>query len=466
MKKDELVLFEKKVTSLRAQGKYKETIQNCYELLKYAEQLKDTKAAMTVYLNLAASYYCIGDIEEAFKCISFHRELCDKYGDEADELNTNNTMFLIYEYNKNFDKAKETLEKSIALGKKIKKYNIVSNGYSNYSHICFSAGEYEKALEMADTGLQMARKHKPSSEILELRVKLNIANAQIALNDFDSSKILINEMINSPFLDSYIREKAQCYDLQGQWFSRQKLYEEAFQAYSNAKALVEGYSDVYLLKDIQEKRCKLCDLTGDINSGYKVQKELIALLNEINKREIALTAMKLEIKSDIDSMKKTINHDYLTGVYNRNYIENIVNNWMRSAHRSHENIICMIIDIDKFKSINDKYGHLFGDEVIKQVAKACSDIVSEYGLIGRYGGDEFVVILKNLSADNARKKAEQILDLVRKIKTYQNMKETSVTLSIGVADNLTCNAENFKDLFNVADMNLYKAKQNGRNQAV
>lgn len=466
MTKNEIDKLKQKVSLLRAEGKYKETIKNCYELLKYGAELQDYKAVMTSYINLAASYYCIGDIEEALRCVSYHKEICDKYGDAIDQLSSYNTMFLLYECNKNNDKCKETLEKSIALGIELEQYNIVSNGYSNYSHICYRCGEYEKALEIANLGLQMAQKHEPFSEILEFRVKLNIAKAHIALKHFDVAKILIDEMINKSILNLYVREKAQCYDLQGEWYKRQKLYKQAFDAYTNAKVIAESYNDIYLLKNIQEERCNLCEKIGEVDEGYKVQKELIQLLYEINEREIALTAMKLEIKNDINTMEEKANYDYLTGVYNRKYLETTTANWLKVAEVNNESIVCMILDIDKFKSINDEYGHLFGDEILKQVSKVCQKVITQCDLIARYGGDEFVAILKDASLEAGKKKAQQMLEAVRNLKIYKENDEILTTLSIGVADNRSCNAKNFQDLFSAADANLYKAKKNGKNQVV
>lgn len=97
----------------------------------------------------------------------------------------------------------------------MKKYNIVSNGYSNYSDISMTEEDYTKALEMATIGLEMAKLHVPFTPILELRVKLNIAKSLIGLKDFEASKSLINEIINDPILELFIREKAHCYDLRG-----------------------------------------------------------------------------------------------------------------------------------------------------------------------------------------------------------------------------------------------------------
>ena len=199
MDKDDLFLLQKKVTTLRAEGKYIETIEACFHLLECGLKVNDFKSILTAHLNSAASYYCIGEIEEAFISIDKYEEICMIYGDETDKLNSYNILFLLYDYTKEFNKAKKTLEKSIDLGRELKRYNIVSNGYSNYSHISLIEKNYAKALEMAKSGLEMAGLHEPESPILKLRVKLNIASAYIGLSDFVTSGSLINEMIQKSY---------------------------------------------------------------------------------------------------------------------------------------------------------------------------------------------------------------------------------------------------------------------------
>jgi diguanylate cyclase (GGDEF)-like protein len=464
MEKEDLKLLQDKVSLLRAKGKYKETIETSHHLLKLGMEMNDYPSILIAHRCNVASYYCIGAIEEAFHSLDAYNEVCNKYGEETDKLHLYNMSVLLYEYNKDFDKAKDTLEKSIALGKKLKKYNIISNGYSNYSHILLEEKNYEAALEMAKKGLEMAKLHEPASRILEIRVQLNIAKAYIGLDQFEASGALIEEMINDPILESFIREKSQCYDLKGHWYAKQKLYKEAFESLTIAKELVESYNDVYLLKTIQEERCKLCEQMNDIHLGYIVQKEYISLLKEINNRELALTALKLEIKHSVAEIERKANTDYLTGLYNRSYIETIANEWLKQAAEKNENIVCIAFDIDNFKLINDEYGHLFGDEVIKQVSKACSKLFNKNELFGRYGGDEFVVILKGTSLEIGKKKAEQIRKTLKNYLINKDGKSVSIAASIGIADNSNGTVMNFNELFHLADVGLYKAKQIGKNR--
>lgn len=227
---------------------------------------------------------------------------------------------------------------------------------------------------------------------------------------------------------------------------------------------MESYNDVYLLKTIQEERMRLCDLMNDIQTGYMVQKEYIALLKEINDRELSLTALKLEIKHSISAIEKKANVDFLTGTYNRNYFEKAINDWLSQASTVKENIVCIVFDIDNFKYFNDEHGHLFGDEVIKQVSKACLSILQDGEIMGRFGGDEFIVALKGVSLELGKKRAEQIEEAIGNLQINKDGELVSIQVSIGVADNLCGTITSFLDLFHFADTALYNAKKSGKNQ--
>ncbi|WP_067927076.1 tetratricopeptide repeat-containing diguanylate cyclase, partial [Alicyclobacillus shizuokensis] len=464
MEESDLQSLQQLVTSLRAQGKYKETIEACYDLLKRGEEAHDYKSILVALLNSAASYYCIGDIDEAFRCISVYDEVCREYGDETDHLNRHNVLFLLYEYNKDFDKAKSTLDKAISLGTQLQKYNIVSNAYSNYSHLYLAEENFEGALEAGRKGLEAAKLHRPPSAILELRVKLNIAEAHIGLRDFESSRMLIEEIGEQPILnsDSYIRERVQFTMLQGSWCSNQGFYREAFEWLTRARDLVNRYDDIYLLEEIQKERCRLCEQIGDFQTGFYVQKEYISVLLESRKRELERTALQLEVKHSLADLKRKANTDHLTGLPNRYRLESTANEWLREAADRRENIVCIVVDIDHFKCINDQHGHLFGDEVIRQATDACASVLRSDDLIGRYGGDEFVVILRGVTLDVGVRKAEQMLEAIRNLNVSCGETPVPISASLGVADNGEGTVLQFNDLFQLADVELYKAKANGR----
>ncbi len=152
--------------------------------------------------------------------------------------------------------------------------------------------------------------------------------------------------------------------------------------------------------------------------------------------------------------------DALTGLYNKKTTEELIVKYLTDK-QSEKFGALMIIDIDNFKSINDTFGHLYGDAVIKQLGSALRNIFQKSDVLGRVGGDEFFVFLKNHKEhDVLVKKAEQICDEFRK--TYeQNGVEVKVSASVGIAT--TNNTLNFKEMYQMADIALYNTKAKGKN---
>ena len=466
MVKERLMKLAQETTILRSEGKYIKTIQASDFLLELASKTQDHKAMMTAHINLAASYFCIGDMEEALKSIEAHHELCLRDGNDAAWLNAHNIRFLLHSYNKEHDLAIETLKKSILLGKKLNHYNIVSNAYSNYSHILQELEQHEEGLKLAELSLDFAKLHEPFSPILLFRSTLNIANAIIYLGETDKAKQLLDDLWASDFLTDFPREKAQLYVLQARWHEVQLEFKKAFDAYSTALKIVGTYKDLTFSKDIQQQRIKLLDVLGDFEKGYQIQKEYIELLHALDEQALAQKTLQLNLKLNQSSIVNQINIDPLTGLYNRSYIEETTDKWLLSAQEKDDSVICITFDIDNLKVVNDNYGHLMGDEMIKKVAEACAKIVRKEDLLGRFGGDEFLLIMKGISIENGKIKAQQIVDTIKGIQLDTGTKFISVTVSIGVSDNVQQQIISFKELFHLADLALYKAKENGKDQVV
>ncbi len=163
-------------------------------------------------------------------------------------------------------------------------------------------------------------------------------------------------------------------------------------------------------------------------------------------------ALMEELEEKNKTLKNITDHDFLTGAYNRLYL----NHYMKSI----SNPYCLLmLDIDFFKSVNDTYGHSVGDDVLIAVTKTMQNAVRTDDLVARIGGEEFAVILENLSVDEAYPIAEKIRLAVSDIRINRSL---NVTISIG----LTCHApgQNFDEMLKEADEYLYKAKSTGRNR--
>jgi len=154
--------------------------------------------------------------------------------------------------------------------------------------------------------------------------------------------------------------------------------------------------------------------------------------------------------------------DNLTQVLNRTAYNLNIEQMIRDYHRFKDPTILAIADIDYFKKFNDRYGHRCGDQILRSVASSINSSIRASDIVYRYGGEEFVVILKKTDLDRAEKIVENIrMQVVQNFST-QNGGKRNVTISLGVTEFREHDTE--KSVFNRADQALFQAKKNGRNQ--
>jgi len=151
--------------------------------------------------------------------------------------------------------------------------------------------------------------------------------------------------------------------------------------------------------------------------------------------------------------------DQLTGLYNRYYIFNKLNDEIKRAKRFQRSFCVILMDIDNFKNINDKFGHDVGDFVLFEVAEVLREITRSIDTVGRLGGEEFIVICPNTDIVGGKITAEKIRSSIEKLHIPHVGK---ITVSVGVAE--FTGDETAHELIKSADLALYKAKRSGKNK--
>lgn len=160
-----------------------------------------------------------------------------------------------------------------------------------------------------------------------------------------------------------------------------------------------------------------------------------------------------------EELKKASTLDELTGVYNRRALWDFMSIFTKHSKRYKEPLSLMIIDIDNFKYINDNYGHLFGDKVLKEFTKIATNCIRESDVFARYGGDEFIILMPKAGIVEARIIAERIREELRKTPLVGTV---SVTVSIGITEYIE--GEEVEFFLKRADEALYEAKITGKNR--
>jgi diguanylate cyclase (GGDEF)-like protein len=175
-----------------------------------------------------------------------------------------------------------------------------------------------------------------------------------------------------------------------------------------------------------------------------------------------ILALQRELVSAYEAANYQASHDHLTGLLNRRVLVSFAQQELDRSGREGRPVTAILCDVDHFKQVNDTQGHFTGDKVLVEVAERVRSACRSYDQVGRYGGEEFLVIAANCDAAEAAKVAERIRqDVSEHPIKLENGQSLNCTLSLGVA--VASPNVSLEELLNAADEALYEAKHNGRN---
>lgn len=235
---------------------------------------------------------------------------------------------------------------------------------------------------------------------------------------------------------------------------------------SRRHATIRVAGDYALVRD-------LGSANGTYVDGARVEEALLANGSRLN---VGMqTVLKFIWADDIeaDFQRKLVEgalQDPLTGLFNRRMLEDRLGSELAGALRHGRLVSILMIDIDHFKAVNDTYGHLAGDEVLRMVAATIRATLRKEDFVARFGGEEFVVIARETALDGAQLLAERIRRAVERSRCVWQDHELSATVSVGVTVSTLparfVPGETERQLLDAADRALYRAKQEGRNLVV
>jgi len=231
-----------------------------------------------------------------------------------------------------------------------------------------------------------------------------------------------------------------------------------------AAMLIVGWVSIWIMLIIAYKISspirKLSKITKDIiEFNYSTDMEIPPSNDEIGELAENFENMRQKIKS-------LVTEDPLTQVHNRRFMMHIFGLAVLKANRNNTQLCCIMMDIDHFKKINDTYGHQGGDVVLMAVGKTLKEISRDYDTPARYGGEEFLFLLPETGLSDAVSIAERIREAIKQLAIAYDNKEVHCTMSLGVAEFVHDRVDTTDKIIHNADIALYQAKENGRDQVV
>jgi len=229
-----------------------------------------------------------------------------------------------------------------------------------------------------------------------------------------------------------------------------------------------------LKSDDGEERSLLisCVFVGGSDGGRKgvlVTMDDITIVESQN-RELTVMVSKLRQSQELieeknRELKELATIDPLSGIANRRALMEALDNHISDAYRDETKLACIMTDIDHFKQVNDVYGHKVGDDVIKASASVLQSLCRDEDIVGRYGGEEFVMVLPGMDAEAAAEVAEKARIATIALAYGEDLPLDKLSASYGVSD-LSCEPTDGASFVDSADQGLYQAKESGRNRVV
>ncbi len=497
------VVYDKMV-DLYESEKYQSAIDLGKSLLEKAKRLDDKVSEKKALEVLSYASYFLIDYIGAMTYIIQFAKLVEADGEIAERIKTYNVFISLYTRQGEYNEAKKLLIKVNELATENKLHLALCKNENNYGFFHNTFKEYHKSIPHLLNALAISEKHH-FNDLIPV-VHGNLAVAYIRTGELEHGKESLDTIFTLMAAGHSGISRAEAYMYRGELYAIQGKYEEALKQLQASKVISNKYGYTAELAEATLIEASTYKRQNDYDKAYHALEEYIELNQilsntakrgavtklkmeyDVNKREIEADILReqnailedqnrmiseqraeLERLNEVlgrqnDDLHQSAIEDYLTGVFNRKYFTLKLQEEFSIANEHDRNVACIIFDIDKFKNINDTYGHLVGDEMIKHVSSICEEALDTDSIIGRFGGDEFMILMVDSDIYDAELKANELLDLLANEPLWVGKQPVHATLSLGIADNHHLEPKTTDEMMHIADQGLYLAKESGRNK--
>ena len=432
-------------------GDYAEALDYLMRALQIADKIDDRSVQAYVLDSIGTVYtsssHAATGLEMQERALTIHRELGDRMGEA---LTLNNMTYTYLDLGRS-DDALASAESALRYAEEEQRQYLQMWALDTLADVYLNVGDADSAENLAKRALALARDHGSESD--EANGMLALGKVAYLRERWDEALAATEDALRVIEKRGLTVQCYECHRLLSEIQERRKDFVAALEHYK----LYHSQKQAKLNAETQSRLASL-RVTHQVETARKDAEihrlRSLALESEIEERRIAQA--KLEVQTSLDP---------LTGLYNRYHLPVIVDG-LRFDRTPHRTVSLMMFDIDRFKRINDTYGHLAGDNVLVSVARHLSANARESDVPCRYGGDEFLLLLVGMNAETAQTVAERIRGLISASPTRYGDAEIDFTISVGVTTAESDEPVEFRDLVARADRALYAAKQGGRNRVV
>lgn len=404
----------------------------------------------------------LGRVEELYNYLPEYKAICNEYGTEINQLKLNTYLGFISASIGDGQSAISYYEEAITIAKKLHDLKRYLANLLNIQAVYILMKDFESAYEVAIEVKQTFEKNPNiKTTMSEAAYYLNLITIQLEWLQLNTLEPLFQAFESIPNIEKHQREQMYFQCLKGRYYNEVGHYCLAITELESAFNFIAQTKEEPYLTMILENLVSAYENTGDYKTALNYAKRFNEKLLDEQKKRVTNETIKVIKEIDLDSMKQLVYIDGLTSVPNRRHLEKFGTKLIANASKSLHNVHCAIFDIDHFKYINDRFGHIIGDLAIQQLANVISQAIPENVLFARYAGDEFVILVEQ--QPNAEAYFKQLFSQITNFEFQTEDISVTLTISMGVASLKDCETNELRTLLDLADQALYQSKNTGRN---
>ncbi|HSK48597.1 MAG TPA: diguanylate cyclase [Coriobacteriia bacterium] len=430
-------------------GDYAEALEHMMEALRVAEEVEDLSLQAYMLDGIGSVHASSGHVEEGLEAqqrsLSLHRQLGDSMGEA---LVLNNMAYTQMDAG-DVGAALDSACRALRFAEETDRPYLLVGVLDTVAEVHRRLGNLEQAEHFNARTLTLARVLQ--SEPDEATSMMALARIRCARQKWDQALEATERALELAERRSLSVEEFECHELLSDIHERR----------GDLGAALRHFRRFYELKQArvnEETQARLASLRVSTQvENAKKDAEIhrlrnLALEREVEERRVAQA--RLEARASLDP---------LTGLFNRGHLAVLAED-LGMAGRSSRPVSLLMFDVDRFKEVNDGYGHVAGDRVLTAITRELSENARQSDVACRYGGDEFLVLLDGMDSEGARVAAERLREIVSATPISFGLSKIHITISVGVATAHTGGPVSLDSLIERADRALYAAKQGGRDR--
>lgn len=430
-------------------GDFPQAIEVLHKALRFARESGDTGYEARTLNSLGAIYGESGDKEGSIEALNRALKYLENDGEtRLRSLILNNLAMTQFEIQA-YDDALKSAGESLKIARSLQLPDLIASVLDTIGQIYLAKGDYTHA----ENFFNQVQQYYNGIGTDPGEIKLNLARAAIGQGRLDEAAAWLRQSLESVEARGVNRFSYQIHALLARIYEDKGDLSKAIAHYK----LFHGIrSQVYN----EETQMRLGNLmVSQQAETTRIDSEIYSLKNLALRQEIS------NHRQAVAEMEILATTDSLTGLLNRRHFMTLGGYAFETACQAGQSLAALMMDIDDFKKVNDRYGHLAGDQVLIDVSAAIQASLRKEDLLGRIGGEEFAAILPKTGMFAVQKVAERILRKVAQGITSNGSQGIQITISIGIAQAGEAD-ESLEGLLDRADQALYAAKRSGKNRVV